>query len=199
LTLGFPLKCREETQLTERELSRKANWRLAIIRHAQEVSGNVAFTCRYYGVNRQSYYKWLRRYEELGVDGLRDRSRRPLVCPHATKAAVIERIIYLRQNYHFGPFKIAMYLKRYHDISVSQSGVWRILRRLDLSRLPTSQRYKRHQERWKRYEKQRPGLSVQIDVSLPLASLGPRASTCLHQTSDPASQRQGRAFAPHRR
>jgi transposase InsO family protein len=70
----------------------------------------------------------------------------------------------LRQNYHFGPFKIAMYLKRYHDISVSQSGVWRILRRLDLSRLPTSQRYKRHKERWKRYEKQRPGLSVQIDV-----------------------------------
>ena len=54
--------------MTERELSRKANWRLAIIRHAQEVTGNVAFTCRYYGVNRQSYYKWLRRYEELGVD-----------------------------------------------------------------------------------------------------------------------------------
>jgi transposase InsO family protein len=150
--------------LTERELSRKANWRLAIIRHAQEVSGNVAFTCRYYGVPRQSYYKWLRRYEEQGVDGLRDRSSRPLVCPHATKAAVIDRIIYLRQNYHFGPFKIAMYLKRYHDISVSQSGVWRILRRLDLSRLPASQRYKRHKERWKHYEKQRPGLSIQIDI-----------------------------------
>ena len=46
--------------MTERELSRKANWRLAIIRHAQEVSGNVAFTCRHYGVNRQTYYKWLR-------------------------------------------------------------------------------------------------------------------------------------------
>jgi transposase InsO family protein len=113
---------------------------------------------------RPSYYKWLRRYEELGEEGLRDRSRRPLVSPHATKAAVVDRIIYLRQNYHFGPFKIAMYLKRYHDISVSQSGVWRILRRMDLSRLPTSQRYKRHKERWKRYEKQRPGHSVQIDV-----------------------------------
>jgi transposase InsO family protein len=113
---------------------------------------------------RPSYYKWLRRYEELGEEGLRDRSRRPLVSPNATKAAVVDRIIYLRQNYHFGPFKIAMYLKRYHDISVSQSGVWRILRRLDLSRLPTSQRYKRHKERWKRYEKQQPGHSVQIDV-----------------------------------
>ena len=113
---------------------------------------------------RASYYKWLRRYEELGVDGLRDRSRRPRVSPTATKAAVVDRIIYLRQNYHFGPLKIAMYLNRYHDISVSQSGVWRILRRLDLSRLPTSQRYKRHKERWKHYEKQRPGVSVQIDV-----------------------------------
>lgn len=28
--------------MTERELARRANWRLAIIRHAQEVSGNVA-------------------------------------------------------------------------------------------------------------------------------------------------------------
>jgi transposase-like protein len=67
--------------LTEREISRNAARRLAIIRHAQEVSGNVAFTCRYYGMARPSYYKWLRRYEELGEEGLRDRSRRPLVSP----------------------------------------------------------------------------------------------------------------------
>lgn len=114
--------------MTEREISRNAARRLAIIRHAQEITGNVALTCRYYGVTRPSYYKWLRRYEELGVDGLRDRSRRPRVSPNATKAAVVDRIIYLRQHYHFGPLKIAMYLKRYHDLSVSQSGVWRILR-----------------------------------------------------------------------
>jgi hypothetical protein len=31
------------------------------------------------------------------------------------------KILYLRQNYHFGPGKIAMYLKRYHDVEVSQS------------------------------------------------------------------------------
>ena len=37
-----------------------------------------------------------------------------------------------------------MYLKRYHEIKVSKSGVWRILKRLDLGRLPASQRYKRH-------------------------------------------------------
>jgi len=49
--------------MTERELSRNAARRLAIIRHAQEVTGNVAKTCRYYGITRQADYKWLRRYE----------------------------------------------------------------------------------------------------------------------------------------
>jgi hypothetical protein len=31
----------------------------------------------------------------------------------------VGKIIYLRQHYHFGPAKIAMYLKRYHDIQLS--------------------------------------------------------------------------------
>jgi hypothetical protein len=53
------------------------------------------------------------------------------------------KIIHLRQNYHFGPAKIQMYLKRYHDVEISSSGVWRILKRLDLNRLSASQRYQR--------------------------------------------------------
>ena len=150
--------------MTERELARGAAHRLAIIRHAQEVTGNVALTCRYFGITRQAFYKWLRRYEEQGVEGLRDRSRRPHVIPHATKPEVVSKIVYLRQHYHFGPHKIAMYLKRYHDIEVSPSGVWRILKRLDMSRLPASQRYRRHVDRWKRYEKPLPGHRVQMDV-----------------------------------
>jgi hypothetical protein len=76
----------------------------------------------------------------------------------------VGKIIYLRQHYHFGPVKIAMYLERYHDISISHSGVRRVLKRLDLNRLPASQRYKRHDRRWKRYEKPLPGHRVQIDV-----------------------------------
>ncbi len=67
--------------------------------------------------------------------------------------------------------KISMYLARYHDVTVSRSGVWRILKRLDMNRLPSSQRYKRHDRRWKRYEKQLPGHRVQVDVKFiePLA------------------------------
>src|SRR6266542_4140879 len=123
--------------MSEQELARLAKRRLSIIRHAEEVTGNVARTCRYYGISRQCYYKWLRRYEEQGADGLRDRSRASHAHPNATATEVVGKIIYLRRNYHFGPHKISMYLARYHDITVSQSGVWRILRRLDMSRLPT--------------------------------------------------------------
>ena len=160
--------------MTERELARNATRRLAIIRHAQEVTGNVAKTCRYYGITRQSYYVWYRRYEAEGIDGLRDRSSRPLSSPKATKTEIVGKIVYLRQYYHFGPLKIQMYLKRYHDIDISSSGVWRILKRLELNRLPSSQRYKRHQQRWKRYEKPQPGHRVQIDVKFVAPIAGSR-------------------------
>ena len=150
--------------MTENEQQRNIRRRLAIIRHAQEVTGNVSQTCRYYGISRPCYYKWLHRYEDYGEEGLRDGSSRPHNSPNETKAEIVGKIIYLRQSYHFGPHKIAMYLKRYHDITISPSGVWRILKRLDLNRLPTSQRHKSHQKRWKRYEKPLPGHQVQVDV-----------------------------------
>ena len=63
--------------MTERELERRAQRRLAVLRHVEEVSGNVAATCRYYGISRECYYRWLRRYEADGLEGLKDRSHRP--------------------------------------------------------------------------------------------------------------------------
>ena len=36
-----------------------------------------------------------------------------------------------------------MYLARYHDVTISPAGVWRILKRLELKRLPASQRLDR--------------------------------------------------------
>lgn len=150
--------------MSEPQLDRQVRRRLAVLRHVEEVSGNVAMTCRYFGISRPTYYTWLRRYQADGLDGLRDQSKRPRTSPNATRAEVVEKIIHLRQHYHFGPGKIQMYLKRYHDVQISQSGVWRILHRLDMGRLPASQRYKRRDLRWKRYEKQRPGHQVQVDV-----------------------------------
>ncbi|MFI2780030.1 helix-turn-helix domain-containing protein [Streptomyces sp. ALB3] len=95
--------------MTERELSRRAKHRPSVLRHVEEVSGSVAATCRYYGISRQCYYTWLRRCEAKGIDGLKARSSAPRHTPHATKADAVEKILWLRQQYHFGPAKIAMY------------------------------------------------------------------------------------------
>ena len=36
------------------QLERRANHKLAVLRHVEEVSGSVAATCRYYGISRQA-------------------------------------------------------------------------------------------------------------------------------------------------
>lgn len=59
---------------SEKDLVRRANRRLAVLRHAEEVSGSVAATCRYFGISRTVFYKWKRRFEDEGIEGLRDRA-----------------------------------------------------------------------------------------------------------------------------
>ncbi len=122
--------------MSEPQLPREVRRRLAIIHHAEEVTGNVAMTCRYYGISRQVYYRWLRRYQEQGIDGLRDLSRRPHQSPNATHVDVVGKILYLRQNYHFGPARSRCTSSATTTSMSSHSGVWRILKRLDLNRLP---------------------------------------------------------------
>ena len=82
----------------ERQLERRANHKLAVLRHVEEVSGNVAATCRYYGISRQAYYSWLKRYEDEGVKGLRDRSSAPHYSPTASNVEVVEKILWLRPH-----------------------------------------------------------------------------------------------------
>src|ERR671913_2612558 len=115
-------------------MERRAQRQLAVLRHVEVVSFNVAASCRYYGISRQCYYGWLRRYEADGLEGLKDRSSRPHRSPNVTQAEVIEKIVWLRKHYHFGPAKITMYLARYHDVTISTSGVWRIFKRVGVNR-----------------------------------------------------------------
>ena len=61
--------------MTEKEISRKQRWRLGIIRHAEEVTHNIAKTCRYFGISRTAFYKWYERYKKYRVEGLKHRSR----------------------------------------------------------------------------------------------------------------------------
>jgi transposase InsO family protein len=151
--------------MNKSELQRQAKWRITVIKHASEVTKNVAKTCRHFGIARQTFYKWTRRYQEHGEAGLCNRSRKPHHSPRATSQDVVSKLLYLRQNYHFGPSRISDYLQRYHKIKIASSSVHRILQRHDLSVLPTSKRkYERQNRQWIRYEKQQPGHRLQMDV-----------------------------------
>ena len=63
----------------ERETRRKKR----ILDHAVE-SGNVAKTCRYFGIPRSSFYRWRNVYLEYGEEGLR--SKKPIAKSHPNHA-----------------------------------------------------------------------------------------------------------------
>ena len=77
---------------------------------------------------------------------------------------VIRKILYLREQYHFGPGRIATYLDRFHQITIAGSSVHRILKRHGMNRLPANQKHRPYGKRWKRYEKLAPGHRLQVDV-----------------------------------
>jgi transposase InsO family protein len=150
--------------MTKTEHNRVLAWRLKLLREASMTSRNVAQTCRRFGLSRQAFYKWRARHRAYGEAGLLDRPRVPLRSPRATPREVISKIIYLRQRYHFGPSRIAAYLKRFHHLSVACSTVHRILIRHGMNRLPANQKPRSPRRPWQRYEKPQPGHRLQLDV-----------------------------------
>lgn len=80
------------------------------------------------GVSVRTAYKWVKRFREEGVEGLKDRSSRPRRCPHATPEAVVNQVLdqrRARQTYR----QIA------EQLTVAPSTVARLLRRAGLHRL----------------------------------------------------------------
>jgi len=48
---------------------------------ARQREGSFGALCQRYGISRACGYKWLRRYEKAGVEGLEEHSRRPIIIP----------------------------------------------------------------------------------------------------------------------
>lgn len=118
---------------------------------------------REYEVPRSTFYRWKKAYAEQGEAGLI--RKRPVAKSHPRMLSpeAVEKILHLRQEYHFGPQRIAWYLERYHGITTSCSSVYRTLVRHDLRRLPRN--VGRRAIHTRRYAKQVPGHHVQIDVT----------------------------------
>ena len=60
--------------------------------------------CKEYGISRRIGYKWLRRYRELGLSGMRELSRRPRRSPRRLDAKLEQLIVTLRRRRpRYGP------------------------------------------------------------------------------------------------
>lgn len=108
------------------------------IRMAAALAGqieNVAEFCRREQISRETFYKFRRRFRDEGIDGLQDRSRRPLTCPGQTPVEVEEVVLrrrkqLLEQGCDHGPQSIVWSLQRDGHVAVpSPATVWRILTR----------------------------------------------------------------------
>lgn len=141
----------------QRDIKRK----LRILNYAKEI-GNVSKACRYFGISREAYYQWKRAYERHGEKALINSKPCPENPRLRTAPEIEEKIIYLRRTYHLGQLRISWYLHRYHGIKISGGGVYQVLKRHGLNRLPKNS--KKRTVLTRRYEKQVPGHHIQVDV-----------------------------------
>ncbi len=139
-----------------RDVQRK----IKVLRHAEQ-TGCVAKTCRYFGIGRASFYRWRSAHLKFGEAGLINAKPIPKNPVNWTPPEIADKVLHLRSTYHLGPIRIVWYLARYHDITISEAGVSRILKRNGVSRLPRGTRVRKIHT--KRYNKQVPGHHIQMD------------------------------------
>ncbi len=136
--------------------------RLLIV-HRREAGWRQAHIAKAMGISRKCVKKWLDRYAAEGQAGLRDRSSRPHSCPRRTRQEVEQRIVELRRRERRGPDWIGA------ELGVPTRTVSRVLARHGVPRLCaldplTGEVIRASKATAVRYERQRPGELVHMDV-----------------------------------
>jgi transposase InsO family protein len=112
--------------------------RRELVLKALAKEATVAELCRRYEVSRKTAYKWIRRFQERGVDGLVDEPRRPEHSPKELSAQATLDIVRLRQQHPtWGPRKLQRLLARAAvDVEAvpSERTIARVLERTQMPR-----------------------------------------------------------------
>jgi transposase len=124
-------------------------------------NGNISKLCREFGISRKTGYKWLRRYQENGAEGLQDRSRRPHTSPNRTPAEMERRVLALRDKQPaWGDRKISRILQNEGVVGVPPpSTITEILRRHGRIDPEESRKHRP----WQRFEAEAPNKLWQMD------------------------------------
>jgi transposase InsO family protein len=112
-----------------------------------------AEAARRYNTTPKTVTKWVDRFHKEGVDGLCDRSSRPLSSPSQTPQATCDAVEVLRRQRYTGA-QIAS------QLAISPATVSRVLHRRGLNKLAALE----PAEPVRRYERERPGELIHIDI-----------------------------------
>jgi transposase InsO family protein len=138
---------------THKNASLTPKGREAMVRCVVEGGLSQAAAARQFNTTPKTVGKWVKRFREEGVDGLLDRSSRPLSSPSQTAPATCAAIEALRRQRHTAKH-IAV------DVGVSPATVSRVLQRLGLNRLQALE----PADPVRRYEREHPGELIHIDI-----------------------------------
>jgi len=118
--------------------------------------------CAEFGISRPTGYLWLRRYQERGVRGVAERSRKPHRSPRRTADTLEQRVVEMRLRYpDWGARKLSVILAR-EGVVLPRNTVHRILLRHDLI-LEADQ----HPSVLQRFERKQPNELWQMDFKGP--------------------------------
>jgi putative transposase len=160
------------------DLSKRARQRLKWFDYYRKHGGNASLTCRYFGISRETFYRWKRRYDPKNLRTLEDRSCRPKRCRRREYTVeLVEAVLRIRTQYpRWGKDKLVVLLRR-EGYETSASTVGRILTGLKERGVlvepvwrSVSKRKGRRKRRWyavrkpKGYEVEEPGDLVQVDT-----------------------------------
>jgi transposase InsO family protein len=78
-----------------------------------EQEWSMSELCERYGIARETGYVWLRRYQAMGLEGLREKSRAAQRYPNQTAEEIEEKVLGLREAHlSWGPRKLKRVLER---------------------------------------------------------------------------------------
>jgi len=91
--------------------------------------GSVSRVARLWQTSRNVVRKWVRRFEDEGEEGLKDRSRRPRSSPQQTAEDIEQKVLEARRKTGYGRKRLAWYLAREEGIVLSPHTLRHILNR----------------------------------------------------------------------
>jgi transposase InsO family protein len=112
---------------------RITSYKYSVLQHARKYK-NITDTCKLFNISRTVYYAWLKRFIKLGYLGLVDKVKRRPKMPNQIKKDKEQIILnYIIKYPTHGPKRIANELRQ-QNIAISDTGVYKVLRRKSLNR-----------------------------------------------------------------